>query len=444
MSYLLLPVPKKSLKKFLIDIRSAIFLSKARRDFYICAILLDLILMTVVLVKGIEPAKELVSPLIAPLQPLHPITQNKGGFEVFGFAPHWTMDKMRNIDFNVLTTLAYFSIPVNPDGTLDKQDRGYEVFKSREATDLFKKAHSHGTRVVLTLTQMENYKILALLDDPSSQEIAINEAVEEVKNRGIDGINIDFEYGGDPGDEYRDKFSQFVGKMTSAMHSAQPSSKVTVSVYAASVKEPKIYDIPTLSTLADILFMMAYDFAVAGSDNAIPTAPLYGYKEGKYWYDVSTAVNDFLSKIPANKIILGVPWYGYNYLVYEPAVKAETRPIYSWRGKPKAQTYAAVIDNINPSMEGIGGYLTGWDDIGKVGWRAYYVNETDTWRMIFLEDIRSLSEKYAFVKAKKLAGIGMWALGFEEDKAELWQQLVSEFGLKTLADKSLQEKAINE
>lgn len=388
---------------------------------------INLIILISILTFGHKPINNLISPFIESKQ-LTPLTQSKGFYEVMGFAPHWTFNKLDNVDFKTLTTLAYFSITAGSDGNLITDDPGYETFKSEAATRLFKKAHDNGTRVVLTITQMKNDPIKTIMDDPEAQNRVISQTIQEVKNRGIDGVNIDFEYSGNPGDAYRNKFSQFVADFNHRLHQELPNSKLTISVYASAVKDPKIYDISSIAKNSDGIFMMAYDFAIASSDNAIPTAPLYGHKEGKYWYDISTAVEDFLTQMPADKLILGVPYYGYNWLIYdEPKVKAETRPNYSWRGKARAQTYTIVTNDIHPSMEGISAYTDGWDDFGKVGWKAYYVNDTRTWRMVFFDDERSLSLKYDFAKDKGLQGVGLWALGFDNGKQELWDLLSSKF-----------------
>lgn len=389
-----------------------------------------------------RPVNRLISPLVNALNPLHPLSEGKEGKEVFGFAPYWTFRQLDNVNFDVLTTMAYFGIPVDAEGNLVLNDPGYETFKSNYATEIFQKAHNAGTRVVLTITQMNNETIEAFVADEAAQENAITQTVDLVQKRGIDGINVDFEYLGDPGPEFRQKFSRFVSRITARMHEVEPASKVTVSVYASAVKNPKIYDINALANGSDGIFMMAYDFATTGADNAMPTSPLYGYKNGTYWYDVSTAVDDFLTQMPADKLILGVPWYGYNYLVYEPAVKAETRPYYSWRGSPYAQTYS-LASAIKPETEGVSTYKTGWDDEGKVGWKAYYLPDSGTWRMIFVEDERSLGIKYDFVKQKKLAGVGIWALGFDDGHSEMWTTLAEKFGMK-LADNNVLTKIINE
>jgi spore germination protein len=381
------------------------------------------------------PVQRLISPLISPLRPL---TQSKPGYEVFGFAPYWTFNKLDNVDFNVLTTFAYFGVDVQDDGSLDNSGTGYQTFQSRSATDIFQRAHASGTRVVLTLTQMDNSTIKAIMDDPSAQKLAISQAVAEVQNRGIDGINLDFEYAGDPGQVYRNKFSQFVLNLTNEMHQRIPQSKVTVSVYASAIKDPKIYDIGAISQSSDGIFMMAYDFAVASSDNAIPTAPLYGHSSGKYWYDISSAVTDFLKVMPADKLVLGVPYYGYNYPVATPTVKAVT----GW-GLGKAQMYSAALDSINPNMDGVDKFIDGWDSEGQVGYKAYHLADTNTWRMIFLDDPKSLGIKYDFAKSKNLKGVGIWALGFDNGKRDLWNVLAEKFGNK-YADSSVLGKVITE
>ena len=363
--------------------------------------------------------------------------------EIFGFAPYWVFgEKLKNIDFNVLTTFAYFGIEVNDNGNLNRDNQSYKVFKSNEASEIFNKAHQSGTKVVLTLTQMDNSTIEAFLDNNKAQEKAIAQAVWEVGRRGIDGINLDFEYLGNPGPNYRNKFSRFVKRFSEVFHSWLSDPYVTVSVYASSAKDPKLYDIGSLSKSTDGIFMMAYDFATSSSKEAMPTAPLYGHKEGVYWYDISTAVTDFLAEMPPEKLILGLPWYGYNYPVKSPQIKASVNNGYyvskrvgrkfyrRFVSLPKpAQTHSIVSSFIKPDNTGLSDYKTGWDEFGQVGFRSYYQKNEGVYRMVFIEDEASLSLKYDFALDKNLMGVGVWALGFE-DGDDLWKGLRDKFGVK--------------
>lgn len=384
----------------------------------------------------------------ANLQPLSE-AQTKKGSEVFGFAPHWTFNKLENVDFEVLTTFAYFGVELDKDGNLVKDSKGYEVFKSEKATEVFEKAHKHGTRVLLTITQMKNEPIKEFLDSPDAQTNAINQIIAEIKDRGIDGINIDIEYVGNPGGDYRQKFTTFMTNLNSKLDQEMPNAYLSVSVYASAMKDPKMYDIKNIAPNVDSVFMMAYDFATTGSSNAIPTAPLYGYKEGKYWYDISSAVDAFISVMPAEKLVMGVPWYGYNYAVQEPVVKTATNKGYtSYYKKGRrtysqfipyknyAQTYSIVNNKVNAQTEGVTEYKEGFDETGKVSWKAYYVPSDGTWRMVFIDDPKSLSYKYDFAKEKKLGGVGMWALGFD-DGPQMWTLLKEKFGIKNVADADL-------
>ena len=75
---------------------------------------------------------------------------SKNKYEIFGFAPYWTINKLDNVDYNVLTTMAYFGVPLNADGTLDEDNIGYTTMSSDRAREVFAKARSHGTRVVIS------------------------------------------------------------------------------------------------------------------------------------------------------------------------------------------------------------------------------------------------------------------------------------------------------
>ena len=49
---------------------------------------------------------------------------------------------------------------------------------------------------------------------------------------------------------------------------------------------------------------------------------------------------------------------------------------------------------------------------------------------IWYDGEKSLTEKYRYVKQKKLAGISIWALGYDHGEQNLWQLLANEFGQK--------------
>ena len=353
---------------------------------------------------------------------LNPVKPQK--YEVFGFAPYWTLNKLDGIDWGTLTTFAYFSLPVGASGAIDRNSYEWQVFESKKLAGLFEKARSHNIENVVTLSQMDAGTIEVFLSNPSAWEKAADESVEILKNKNLDGVNIDFEY--IPANDYlKNQFSSFITSYTKILHAKLDNPYVTVSVLASSARFNRIYDIATLSRETDGVLMMAYDFYYPGSETIGPTAPLYGYGDGKgpFWYDVSTAVNDFLKVADSQKIILGSPYYGWNYPAQSPTPQSVRSP---WQS-----AVATTNDNGQSEKLLLTTPVAGWDDQAKVAWRGYWDNSG--WHVVYVEDKKSLSYKYDFAISKKLKGVGLWALGYEGEGSELWTLLHEKFAKESLA-----------
>ena len=69
---------------------------------------------------------------IAPLQ----------SHEIFGYAPYWTLPQSSGFDVSDLTTLAYFSVDANPDGTLDESGSGWNGYESQDLVNLVNRSHA--------------------------------------------------------------------------------------------------------------------------------------------------------------------------------------------------------------------------------------------------------------------------------------------------------------
>ncbi|MCR4324658.1 MAG: glycosyl hydrolase family 18 protein [Candidatus Curtissbacteria bacterium] len=350
---------------------------------------------------------------------ISPIVERESPYEVFGFAPFWTLSKMDNIDWDVLTTFAYFSLPLNADGTIDKNSHEWSVFEGDKLSSLFQKAKNHQVKRVVTLTQMDASTIEVFLENPEAWNKLAYESVDVIKSRDLDGVNIDIEY--IPSNNHlKDQFSQFVQIYSGILNKNLDDPYITVSVLASSARFNRIYDVGKLAEATDGVFMMAYDFYYPGSETIGPSAPLYGYNGGKgpFWYDVSTAVDDFLKVASADKIIMGVPYYGWTYPAAAEAAPKSDRNLGL---KAFATTLEKAQNNKLLSTTPIGG----WDSQAQVAWRGYW--DDNGWHVVYMEDEKSLSIKYDFAKEKKLAGVGMWALGFDADSDNMWSVLAGKF-----------------
>lgn len=349
--------------------------------------------------------------------------------EVLGFAPHWTIDALADDELSSLTTLAYFNLPIGADGNIRTGNRGYQVLQSPETQLLLEKAKKSGVELMLTAVienekgEMDSREIAAVLTDRDYRNRAIENIIREKKRHGMDSINVDFEYWGKATPELRNDFGDFVEDLQN-----RAGSRVTVSVYASSAITEHIYDLPRLGRVSNGIVIMAYDYFGANAEIVAPTAPLNGHKEGRYWYDVATTIDDFQALVPAENIILGIPQYGHAYLV---AKDEEMTPVregfvlsadpYIYIG-PETLTMNGLRDRLKHSSSN----RSGWDDVAKVGWWSY-LDKYDIRRMVYMEDERSIAAKCDLVLQKGLGGIAFWATGFNGDDKTVADMLKQKF-----------------
>jgi hypothetical protein len=138
-------------------------------------------------------------------------------------------------------------------------------------------------------------------------------------------------------------------------------------------------------------------------------APLAGWGT----YNLAWTIQDYQTwgALP-NQMLLGVPYYGYRW----PAVS----------GDPAAATtadgIALIFDQAQAEAE-THGVL--WDAESSTPWYRY---QAPGWFQGWFDDALSLSAKYELVLAEDLAGVGIWALGYDGARPELWTALENAFG----------------
>ncbi len=322
------------------------------------------------------------------LQPTH---------TVFGYHPYWMGTAWQSYNYNLLTTVAWFSAEVTATGQLSNL-HGWPV------TDLINLAHGNGVDVVLCATLFDNDDLATLLSNSSYRQNLITNLVNQVKNANGDGVNIDFE---SMPSSQRSNLVQFMTDLTNTFHSEIPGSQVTMATPA--VDWSNAWDYNALANICDGLFIMGYAYYWSGSSYAGPTSPLTGGS-----YNITNTVNDYLSKTDNNsdKIILGLPYYGYDW-----AVVSNTKG---------AAATARGVARFYDEMEALSlTYGRNWDSSSQTPWFTY---QSGNWQQAWYDDSLSLSLKYDLALDKELQGIGMWALGYDGSSPKLWEALADKFG----------------
>jgi hypothetical protein len=175
-----------------------------------------------------------------------------------------------------------------------------------------------------------------------------------------------------------------------------------VSICTPSVDWWNTYDYGNLSIWCDSLMIMGYGYYYSGSSTAGPTAPLYGGS-----YNLNKTVYAHLNKgAPASKIVLGLPFYGYDYPVTDTQKQAPTN------GSGSSITYSAneaKKQSINPTLY--------YDTIYECEWYNYY--SAGTWRQVWCDTAYSLGKKMDYINNMSLGGLGIWAWGYQGSSGAL-------------------------
>ncbi|HYM53056.1 MAG TPA: cell wall-binding repeat-containing protein, partial [Candidatus Dormibacteraeota bacterium] len=209
---------------------------------------------------------------------------------------------------------------------------------------------------------------------------------------------------------------------------ARVGSYLTVDTMAGAATWATGYDLAglTASGAADAVMVMAYDFSWSGSARAGGVAPL----DSPYIFDARQAVADHLSVVDGSKVIWGIPYYGRTWPTQTDALnsltcRATTPPIcpnskITSPGASGAYYYTGALTHA-------AAYGRRWDAAGGVPWYRWYDSTNTTWRQGYYDDPQSLTLKYNLVIDNGLAGIGIWTLGMDAGRQDLWHVIDDRF-----------------
>lgn len=341
------------------------------------------------------------------------------GKEVLGWLPYWdlTSPVISRLRFDLVSTIAYFSIGVGADGSLQKTTSGgattgWAGWTSSSMSGVINAAHARGVRVVPTITMhawsYDYTAMTTLLNSTANRSGLVSQVVAMVRDRGADGVNIDFE---PVPTSLRAQFTALVREMDAGLASAHVGAYVTVDTMAGAAAWSTGYDVASLATAADAIVVMAYDFSYAGSARAGGVA-LY---DSPYIYAAADSMRDHLSLVSPDRMIWGVPYYGRAWNTSTDAVNATVR---SPASSASFAYYRSDSTGANArTLAATNGRR--WDAGGQVPYTVYRAGDGD-WRQLYYDDPASIGMKYDMVNRNDIAGIGIWALGMDTGTSDLW------------------------
>ena len=354
-------------------------------------------------------------------------------FDKAVWIPYWRKTEgasttLQNI--STLTQISPFAFELQRDGSIKNALKiEEEPWTTLIAEAKKKKVKVYPSILSYPQTEAAKYDFYLLLAQRKRRAAHVAEIRALVKKYKFDGIDIDYE---NKSAETRPYFSAFLTELATALHKDKKQLICTVeartppeSRYATTSKEilAKVEysnDYKVIGKVCDQVRIMAYD--QAGDDRVLINQNQYAGNMYKPVADidwVEKIATLALRDIPAKKIILGIPTYGYKYEIKQQS--GTTTLTYSRIGSMNfnyADELAKSI-GVTPTRNSAGElsyvYGTSTDSNG---------NSLGTYKqyLVWYSDAAAIADKVKIAKLYKLGGVVIFKIDGGNDP-KVWQVL---------------------
>ncbi|MHB8126121.1 MAG: glycosyl hydrolase family 18 protein [Desulfitobacteriaceae bacterium] len=280
-----------------------------------------------------------------------------------------------------LTYLAIFSYAVNKDGNLTPVQDQLSL----------KAARKDNVLPLLVLTNLEKGQFSTeiatkIFTNEALQDRVLNQALQIMAEKGYRGLDFDFEY---LGTENRERYVRFLQKAREKVKARGYFISAALAPKFSSEQKGKLYgghDYPAIGRVVDFIFIMTYEWGWSGG-SPMAVSPIRQMRK---------VMEYAVSSMPKQKIMMGMPLYGYDWtLPYVPGGKF-AKSISPQRALKIALRYG--VRSIQ------------YDQTAQAPWFRYE-DEQGQQHEVWFEDARSVQAKFNLVKELGLRGFYYWVLG---------------------------------
>lgn len=279
-----------------------------------------------------------------------------------------------------MTYLMPFTYGFTPDGSLLSPDDS-RLIETATASGAMPLMH------LSTLTEQGNFSnelAHLLLTNPDAIKKLYQNAIDTVITKGYYGIDIDFEF---LFAQDKERYVEFIRGMTELMNPYGYICVVALPPKTSDEQRGLLYegiDYKALGEAANYGFLMTYEWGYRFGP-PLAVAPIDS---------VRRVVEYALSRIPSEKILLGISNYGYDWTLPFVRGESEAISISTVHALDIAKAYGAEIS---------------FDEIAMSPY-FYYTDSIGREHVIWFEDARSYAAKVGLIEEYNLAGGFIWDL----------------------------------
>ena len=241
---------------------------------------------------------------------------------------------------------------------------------------------------------------------PSSRKKFAKTSVEIVANNDLDGVDIDWEYPGQRGDDnvfrpedkqnYTHMFKEIRNELDALSEKTGKQYELTTAV-GASYRYIEHTEMDKAAAYLDYVNLMTYDFYTSG-DSAGHHSNLYPPEDYEKDASAHKTFNVFVEAgVPAEKLVMGLPFYGRSWIMKSADKHGINMPVEE-RARGGGYTY------IKDSLVDKQGFVRHWDENAK----APYLFNAATNQLLVYDDEESVKLKCEYVIENNMGGMMFW------------------------------------
>jgi spore germination protein YaaH len=332
--------------------------------------------------------------------------------EVYTWYPYWMGDVWKSYDFNLISSISFLSYNIDP--KTGSYLNPAQIKQWRE-TDLLDSAKIHKTKVLLSLALEGEENHFEFLKNEKAWTTTLDSITVLLKERDADGIEVEFI---DIPLDLEPKFLDFVAQLKENLSYRFITKKLTLSLVIPASPDKFPFDLRKLDESVDLFIVKGLDYHEEDGTVAA-VAPLRNETAGGP--SLENTLLTYLDRgLNAEKSILALPLYGSQ-----------------WAGTfdPEEGFYTTNFER-KVTLSEVNRVFQSKDSIYKI---EPTLDETTMTQYFFLEfqdntsiegwydDSLTLSKKMDYALINKFKGVGLWALGYDLGKNEVWDVVAKKF-----------------
>jgi chitinase len=269
-----------------------------------------------------------------------------------------------------------------------------------------------------------NFSDVALTEE--SRAKFAESAVDFVRNYGLDGVDLDWEYPVGGGletnvtrPEDKQNYTLLLEKIRTELDIAgkEDGKQYLLTIAGgASKKYVANTELDKIAKTTDWINIMTYDFHGSWESASGHNAPLFADPiDPSTGLNADDAVKRYINAgVPSEQIVLGIPFYGRGWS----GCNEKRQGQYEECSGPSVGTWeAGILDytDIEENYINKNGFKSFWNEKSKVPW--LYNKETGTF--ISYENEKSIGYKTDYIKSQNLGGAMFWELNGDRNQTLL-------------------------